>query len=104
MKDVRISPVAQAQLDEIHAYTAHRWGPAQAVEYSKSLIATLQDIARDAAHSRPINAAIGVQGYFCQSGSHYIYWQSRPGAVFVVAVLHCSMDQSSRLSAAVNEP
>ncbi|RHW17886.1 type II toxin-antitoxin system RelE/ParE family toxin [Sphingomonas gilva] len=94
-----------AQLEDIYDYTFRRWGVKQADTYSDSLLDAIERIAARQVPWRAVAADIGVDGYFCRSGAHFIYWRVSDGTVRVVAILHQQMHQLDRVRQAfADEP
>ena len=98
MTPVRLSPAADARLDEIYAYTRETWGDAQAERYIRGLFDAFAAIARRevvwAPHPRrvrpgrlvpPATTAMSSTGCACPTG-----------AVGVVTILHERMHQMDR--------
>lgn len=94
---VEITPRAEAQLASIFAYGAKRWGYETAERYGRMLAMTFERIAARDIVWRKVNPALGITGYRCRSGSHYIYWRAMDAAIVILAVLHERMDQGSHL-------
>jgi len=98
MSAVRIQEAASFLLDEIYRYTRKRWGSAQAEHYIQGLFQAFDGIANHAVLSRPIPAALGVQGYFFRYEHHFVYWRTlENGDIGIVTILHERMHQMARL-------
>jgi toxin ParE1/3/4 len=94
---VRLSPAADARLDEIYVYSCETWGDAQADRYIRGLFAAFAAIARREIVGRRIPAEFGKDGWYARHERHVIYWKRLPdGAVGVVAILHERMHQLDR--------
>lgn len=103
MKPIQIEPSAIAHLENIFAYSVHRWGYAQAAVYSDKLSAAIDAIGRGDGPWRSIPASFEIDGYVGKCGSHLIYWRcGADGVVRIVAILHERMHQSLRLRAALD--
>jgi toxin ParE1/3/4 len=93
----RLSPAADARLDEIYAYTRETWGGAQADLYIRGLFAAFACIARRETIWLRIPAEFGKDGWYARHERHVIYWKLLPdGAVGVVTILHERMQQLDR--------
>lgn len=98
MAKVRIQSAASFRLDEIYRYTRDRWGKAQADRYMKGLFQAFDRIATHGVASRPVPAALGVQGFFFRYEKHFVYWRwLSNGDVGIVTLLHEKMHHIERL-------
>jgi toxin ParE1/3/4 len=88
---VQLSPKAQADLDDIWAYTKLKWGEAQAERYVIEIGAAFDRIALeprrgdDCSDIRP-----GYRKYLV--GKHIIFFRLTTSCVEVIRVLHARMD------------
>jgi len=87
----RLSPRAQADLEDIWDYTAERWGARRAEAYIRQIygaveaLAVTPSIARRCDEVRP--------GYWKHPvGSHVIFFRRYPYGIDVVRILHGRMD------------
>ena len=97
MTSFRLSPAAEARLDEIYDYTRETWGEGQADRYIRGLFDAFTAIARREIVWRPIPAEFGVDGWYARHEHHLIYWKRLAGgAVGVVTILHERMHQMDR--------
>ena len=102
---VRLSPAAEARLDEIFAYTWETWGEDQADRYVRGLFETFAAIARREIVWRRIPAEFGKDAWYARHERHVIYWKLLPdGAVGVVTILHERMHQLDRFREDAGEP
>lgn len=90
MKALAFSPAAQADIDEIWDYSAHRWGPDQADHYTDALRDACHALARGTKHGRPAEVLPDFQKYLC--GSHVIYFLDSPDRLDVIRILHQRQD------------
>lgn len=98
MANVRIQAAASFRLDEIYRYTREHWGKPQADRYVKGLFQAFGRIATHSILSRPVPAALGVQGFFFRYERHFVYWRWLPGGdIGIVTILHEKMHQIDRL-------
>lgn len=92
-----LSPAAQADLEEIWAYTYDRWGPDQAEEYLREL---QRAIERAAANPRIGRACDEIRPGYRQlaAASHTLFYRvSAEGFLDVVRVLHRRIDVDRHL-------
>ena len=96
MPVARLSPLAEADIDEIWDYSEERWGRLQADRYVRDLDATYAGIAEGRVPS--LSAEDIRSGYRkAACGSHVIYFRSVGEDVEVVRILHQSMDVGRHL-------
>lgn len=94
-RDYRLTPLAQADLEDIWLYTRTTWSAAQADRYLRDLIAAFADLASGA---RPGRAADVRPGYFKELvGAHVVYFRRVAEGVEVIRVLHGRMDADRHL-------
>ena len=91
MLQVRLSPLARADLEDIWDFTVAQWDEAQAQAYlmnldtSMKLLATHPQLGRSIDHVR--------EGYFTfPAASHLLVYRLRPGAIEFMRILHKRMD------------
>ncbi|MDO5624465.1 MAG: type II toxin-antitoxin system RelE/ParE family toxin [Pseudomonadota bacterium] len=95
---VRVQQAASRRLDEIYRYTRERWGVRQANRYVQGLFAAFEGIASQRTVSRPVPAALGVEGHFFRYERHFVYWRwLASGDIGIVTILHERMHQIERL-------
>ena len=86
-----LSPSAQADVDEIWAYTVERWGVEQAELYVRQLGSAVETIAQNPQRGRPCDEI--REGYrWYPSGSHVVFYRITTKEVVVVRMLHQRMD------------
>jgi len=85
----RISPLAEADLEEIWFYTCKRWSIEQADSYLQKLVAACEELAAGTKQGRPTVTA-NIQKYLC--GSHVVYFLDYADRVDVVRILHQRQD------------
>ena len=91
MPSYRLSKRAVADVLEIAAFTADRFGPHQAQRYHAGLELTFQALAKDPGRGR--NAAeIGPNMRRYNYESHVVFYHPNPDGVLIVRVLHQAMD------------
>jgi toxin ParE1/3/4 len=95
MKVVAFSPAAQVDIGEIWDYSADRWGPDQADDYTDAIRDACNALAQGTKHGRPALVLPDFQMYFC--GSHVIYFLDYPDQLDVIRILHQRQDAERHL-------
>ena len=91
----RLSPLAEADLENIWTYTVETWSEEQAELYHASLTSACDGLARGIKMGRVSNIR---EGYFKYAvGLHMIYFKQRDLGIDIIRVLHQSMDVSRHL-------
>lgn len=85
-----LSPLAEADLEEIWVYTAQQWSAAQAEAYTNEIIDTFEDIAADRRVGRPVSVRNGYLKTLV--GRHVIFFRNDGGTKTIIRILHQSMD------------
>lgn len=96
LRTVRLSPLAEGDLEDIWLYTFQHWSAAQADKYHNAIVAVFADLERGK-KGRPSDIR---DGYFkLPAGSHIIYYRDDPAArtVDVIRILHQRMDAQRHL-------
>ncbi|WP_241299934.1 type II toxin-antitoxin system RelE/ParE family toxin [Burkholderia stabilis] len=89
-KQLRLTPLAELDLEDIWRYTAEHWSFAQADHYHRDLIGTMEALARGKKAGR---TCIVRDGYFRYAvGSHVVFYRETDDAIDVIRVLHQRMD------------
>jgi len=94
-KSYRLSPLAEADLEEIWLYTFKTWSIVQADTYFKQLIAAFEGLAAGTKQGRPADVLPEFQKYLC--GSHSIYFLEYPDHLDIIRVLHQRQDAQRHL-------
>ena len=95
MKEIRLSPAAQRDLDGIWDYSEEKWGSQKAQEYVEAIQSTLTSIADGKRITRPVSVH---EGYFkCSIGSHVVFVRTDDTFLDVVRILHQRMDAELHL-------
>ena len=91
MRQVRLSPKAQADLDSIWEFTVQRWDIGQADDYMRALGETMKLLTASPHLGRSIEDI--REDYFkFPTASHIIFYRVTPGTIEVIRILHKSMD------------
>jgi toxin ParE1/3/4 len=83
-KSYRLSPLAEADLEEIWLYTAKHWSREQADTYHRSFVEACEGLAADIKQGRP-SVLPEFQKYLC--GSHVIYFLMYADHLDVIRIL-----------------
>ncbi|MDR2875025.1 MAG: type II toxin-antitoxin system RelE/ParE family toxin [Methylobacillus sp.] len=94
-KPYRLSPLAEADLEEIWLYTFSRWSTAQADSYIGDLVSAFKALAAGIKQGRPADVRPPYQKYLC--GSHVIFFLDYPDRLDIIRVLHQRQDAESCL-------
>lgn len=105
MISYKLSPLADAQQDQIWRYTESMWGEHQAISYIEGLHACFDKLSRTRAlwrklpHDLVVPSDIRTAVYFSRYREHLIFFRSLPsGAIGILSVLHGRSDLPVRLS------
>ena len=91
MADYRLAPRAAIDLEAILEYSIENFGLSRAEQYRSELAECLRQVAADPRLGRTFGARRRVfYRYNCRR--HAIFFTIEPDAIFVVRVLHASMD------------
>ena len=91
MAEYRLSPAAQADLNDIYDFSVSQWGNAQAARYADlidSACAALAEAPHLAQNCDPIRQGYRRRGV----GRHMIYFRITPYGIAVIRILHQHMD------------
>ena len=94
VKPYRLSPLAEADLEDIWLYTLQHWSMEQADSYHRSLVAAFEGLAAGTKQGRSF-VLPGFQKYQC--GSHVIYFLNHAEHLDVIRVLHQRQDAERHL-------
>lgn len=88
--EYRLSPLAEADLENIWSYTVKNWSWEQAEKYHFGFLRVFDALAKNLVKGR--NADIR-NGYLKHAvGSHFIYYRQSASDVEIVRILHKRMD------------
>lgn len=86
----RLSPHAEADLEEIWLYTFNRWSLEQADSYQATLVKAFEGLVSGVKVGRPAEIR---RGYFKYPvGSHMVFYRSSDEFIDIIRVLHQRMD------------
>ena len=90
-----LSPMAEADLEEIWVYTEQEWSAVQAEIYTNDIIDVFEGIATGKKAGRP---ALIREGYHkTLIGRDAIYYQIQGEVIAIIRILHQSMDLERHL-------
>lgn len=90
-----LSPMAEADLEEIWIYTAQEWSIEQAEIYTNDIIDSFEEIAAGKKSGRSASVREGYLKVLV--GRHVIYFQIRGEVITITRILHQSMDVERHL-------
>lgn len=91
----RLSPRAQADLEEIWLYTFQTWSQEQSDNYVSGFVAAFDGLASGAKDGRPVKIR---DGYFKYAvGSHLVFYKRSRNGIDVIRVLHQRVDPDRHL-------
>lgn len=93
-KPYRVSPLAEADLEEIWLYTAKCWSMEQADTYHRNFVKAFEELAAGLRQGRP-SVLPDFQKYLC--GSHVIYFLMYADCLDVIRILHQRQDVERHL-------
>ncbi len=91
----RLTPLAEADLEEIWLYTSRQWTPEQADKYHRDIIAAIEGLASGRMFGRQCGVREGCWKY--KVGMHVVYFRCPDGYLDVIRVLHGRMDVDAHL-------
>jgi toxin ParE1/3/4 len=86
----QLTPLAEADLEEIWLYTLRTWSLEQADSYHRDLVAALDGLATGRKVGRKVDVNPGYLKYAV--GVHIVYFREVDAGIVVVRVLHGRMD------------
>lgn len=88
------SRLAQADLEDIYAYTLENWSAGQAETYYARLIGAFNELVAGTKFGRKADVADYLK---LLVGAHVIYFRPDGDVIQIVRVLHAAMDAERRL-------
>lgn len=96
MREVRLTPQAEAEVAEVRRYSRRAWGAVQAKRYLTGLGQRFREIAAGTATHR--DAEIGNGYRRCRYQRHIIIFKEERDSVRIVHVFHDRMDIAARIA------
>ncbi|MFD1558399.1 type II toxin-antitoxin system RelE/ParE family toxin [Paraburkholderia silviterrae] len=94
-RQVRLTPLAESDLEEIWHYTFSQWSMDQADSYHRDLISTIEALACGTKVGRICTVRDGYWRY--AAGSHVIFYREAAQTLDVIRILHQRMDVERHL-------
>ena len=91
----RLSPLAEADLEEIWLYTFRQWSIEQADEYHRGIVTALDGLASGSKIGQRTDVKEGYWKY--KVGMHVVYYQCSDDYLDVIRILHGRMDVDMHL-------
>lgn len=92
---LRLTPKAEADLEEIWLYTFNTWSVDQAEQYHRDLMSTMAALAAGTKMGRISTVRDGYWRY--GAGSHVIFYRQSDVALDIIRILHQRMDVDRHL-------
>ncbi|KGE10506.1 type II toxin-antitoxin system RelE/ParE family toxin [Burkholderia gladioli] len=92
---VRLTPLAEADLEDIWTYTFEQWSLEQAERYVGDLVEAFERLARGDWVGRSSRASDDYRRYLV--GSHVVFYRETTTTLDVIRVLHQRMDVDRHL-------
>ncbi|AYZ65187.1 type II toxin-antitoxin system RelE/ParE family toxin [Burkholderia multivorans] len=94
-RQLRLTPLAESDLEDIWRYTFEQWSFEQANRYHRDLAATMEALARGDKIGRICTVRDGYYRYAV--GSHVVFYRETEYALDVIRILHQRMDVERHL-------
>ena len=91
----RISPLAEADLEEIWFYTFEHWSLEQADRYHNDMVAVFEGLAAGTKAGRRIGIREGYLKYAV--GAHFVFYRQSDFGIVIIRILHQKMDAGRHL-------
>lgn len=101
-RSCRLSPLAEADLEEIWLHTFRQWSAEQAEEYVCALIAGIEGLASGRNVPQRTDVRDGYWKY--RVGMHVLYFRYSGQYLDVIRILHGRMDVDAHLGDGPNAP
>lgn len=95
MSEYRLSPMAEADLEDIWLYTVENWSLAQADEYVRELLATADQLAKGTRRGRTVDVRANYLKYAI--GRHFLFFRQTGYGIHITRILHQAMDVERHL-------
>lgn len=86
----RLSPLVEADLEEVWIYTFRQWSLEQADEYHRGIVAAIEGLASGSNLWQRTDVREGYWKY--KVGMHVVYFKSSDEYLDVIRILHVRMD------------
>ena len=95
-RSYRLTPLAEADLEDIWQYTFLQWSPEQADAYVRGIVSAIAGLARG--DKVGLRTDVGPEYWKYHVGLHVIYFRQSEESVDVIRILHGRMDVERHLS------
>lgn len=92
----RLTPLAEADLEEIWTYTSHYWSMEQADKYHREIMAAIEGLAAESLPGHPCDVREDYWKY--KVGMHVLYYRCSGDFLDIIRVLHGRMDVDAHLA------
>lgn len=89
-----ISRKAEIDLEKIYYYTLKNWGLKQAVQYQNELFSATEYLLQHPEYGKKYSFS-PIATYYTQKNKHLIFYRIENKTIFIVRILHQSMDIQS---------
>lgn len=89
-RTVRLTPLADADMEGIWNFSADQWSIDQADAYSRELFAAFDELATGRRRGRPAEIRPNYMKF--SVGSHVVFFRHLQSGIEVIRILHQSMD------------
>jgi toxin ParE1/3/4 len=98
LSEIRLTPAAQRDLEDIFDHSVHHWGLTQAMRYVHALDLALAALVEAPARGQKCaHIRAGYRRF--QVDKHFVYFQIADYGIAVVRILHYRMNAASQLNA-----
>lgn len=87
---IKITPLAEADLEEIWFYTYKKWDVKQADSYQNSIVSVFRGLAEGVNTGRAVEVREGYFKYVI--GSHLVFYTQSDEHIKIIRILHQRMD------------
>lgn len=91
----RLTPRAEADLEDIFSYTAARWSFVQAEDYHAGFVTAFEKLGSSERSGRAADVPGGYLKYAV--GSHLVFYRVSESGIVIVRILHQRMDVERHL-------
>ena len=91
---IEFAPDAQFDLRQIGFYTRDTWGERQERKYLLQIVATVEALGNGKLKGKPVQT--DYREFFRElAGKHYVYFERRRDLIFILRILHGSMQMDT---------
>lgn len=93
----RVSPEAEADLDEMEAWLTENWGPKAAANIVEAVLERIVALA-DMPYAGALRPEFGAAVRFVISGRYLIYYEATDTELLVLRILHAARNRDAIMS------